>query len=127
MEAAARVVPDYPLVVVVSRDVDAALAGWRAQATGTAARTLALGLLAALLLAIVVRQLRRLDTAHESLQASRERFALAVEGSDDGIWDWSRTTDMIFASARARELYGLPPGPEKTPRAQWSAQLQVHP
>jgi PAS domain S-box-containing protein len=125
--AAARVVPDYPLVVVVSRDVDAALAGWRAQATGTAARTLALGLLAALLLAIVMRQLRRLDTAHESLQASRERFALAVEGSDDGIWDWTQATDIIFASARARELYGLPPGPEKTPRAQWFAQIQVHP
>jgi PAS domain S-box-containing protein len=120
-------VPDYPLVVVVSRDVDPALAAWRAQAMGTAVRTLALSLLAALLLAIVARQLRRLDAAHASLGASRERFALAVAGSDDGIWDWNRHSDTIFASARARELFGLPPGPEKTLREQWLAQIRVHP
>ncbi|HET7526012.1 MAG TPA: PAS domain-containing protein, partial [Burkholderiaceae bacterium] len=125
--ATARVVPDYPLAVVVSRDVEPALAEWRAQAMGTAVRTLALSLLAALLLATVTRQLRRLDAAHASLAASRERFALAVAGSDDGIWDWDRHSDAIFASARARELYGLPPGPEATPREQWLAQVRVHP
>ena len=94
---------------------------------GTALRTLALGLLAVLLLAVLARQLRRLDAAHESLKESRERFALAVAGSDDGIWDWERDSDAIFASARARELYGLPPGPEMTPRDAWLAQVQVHP
>ena len=75
----------------------------------------------------MARQLRRLDAAHASLGASRERFALAVAGSDDGIWDWNRHSDTIFASARARELFGLPPGPEKTPREQWLAQIRVHP
>jgi PAS domain S-box-containing protein len=124
---AVRAVPDYPLAVAVSRDVGVALAGWRAQATGTALRTLALGAMAALLLAIVTRQLRRLDSARDSLQASRERFALAVAGSDDGIWDWDRHTDVVFASARARELYGLPPGPDTTPRERWFEQVQVHP
>jgi PAS domain S-box-containing protein len=125
--AAVRVVPDYPLAVVVSRDVDAALAEWRGQAMGTGARTLAMGLLAVMLLAIVNRQVRRLDAAHESLQASRERFALAVAGSDDGIWDWNSKSGAIFASARARQIYGLPPGPDTTPRDQWFAQVQVHP
>ena len=124
--AVMRVVPDYPLVVVISRDVDAALAEWRGQAMGTAVRTLALGLLAVLLLMIVTRQLRRLEAVHGSLQASRERFALAVAGSDDGIWDWNRQGNVIFASARARELYGLPPGPDSTPSDQWFAQVQVH-
>ncbi|MBL0390228.1 PAS domain-containing protein [Ramlibacter monticola] len=124
---ALRDVPEYPLAVVVSRDARAALAEWRAQATGTVLRTLALGLLAVVLLAVLARQLRRLDAAHESLRDSRERFALAVAGSDDGIWDWERGTDAIFASARARELYGLPPGPEKTTREAWHAQVQVHP
>src|SRR5499427_6068335 len=124
---AVRAVPDYPLSIVVSRDVGVALAGWREQASGTALVTLALGMMAALLLATVTRQLRRLDSARDSLQASRERFALAVAGSDDGIWDWNGRTDLIFASARARELYGLPPGPETTPRKEWQAQLQVHP
>ncbi|AMO22681.1 hypothetical protein UC35_07045 [Ramlibacter tataouinensis] len=122
-----RDVPDYPLAVVVLRDVQPALAEWRAQAIGTTLRTLALSLLAALLLAILARQLRRLDAAHESLKDSRERFALAVAGSDDGIWDWERESDAIFASPRARELYGLPPGPETTPRKEWLEQVQVHP
>jgi len=124
---AVRAVPDYPLAVVVSRDVQTALAEWRAQAIGTALRTLALGLLGVLLLALLARQLRRLDVANESLKDSRERFALAVAGSDDGIWDWDRATDAVFASARARELYGLPPGPEETPRDAWHAQVHVHP
>ena len=124
---AVRAVPDYPLAVVVSRDVQTALAEWRAQAIGTALRTLALSLLGVLLLALLARQLRRLDAANESLKDSRERFALAVAGSDDGIWDWDRASDAVFASARARELYGLPPGPDETPRDAWHAQVQVHP
>ena len=124
---AVRAVPDYPLAVFVTRDADVALAPWRAQSVSTAGRMLALGLLAALLLVVVSRQLQRLDAAHDSLAASRERFALAVAGSDDGIWDWDRRTDVVYASARARELYGLPPGPDTTPRDVWFAQIQWHP
>ena len=40
--AAVRAVPDYPLAVVVSRDVEPRSPTWRAQAIGTALRTLAL-------------------------------------------------------------------------------------
>lgn len=124
---AVRSVPEYPLEVIVTRDADVALAQWRNQAWGTAARTLALATLAALLLTLLLRQLARLDRVRDSLQASRERFALAVAGSDDGIWDWDQTSDSVFASARARELLGLPPRPELVSRDQWFASLQFHP
>jgi PAS domain S-box-containing protein len=124
---AMRPVPDYPLVVVVSRDADAALGPWRAQALGSAARTLALAALAAVLLAFATRQLRRLDAARHSLEASRERFALAAAGADDGIWDWDLAAGTAYESARARELQGLPPGPETQPLAELQAALQVHP
>ncbi|GMV57723.1 MAG: hypothetical protein AMXMBFR72_08370 [Betaproteobacteria bacterium] len=124
---AVRPVPDYPLEVIVTRDTRTALARWREQAWGTAARTLALAVLAALLLALLMRQLARLAAVRDKLDASRERFALAVAGSDDGIWDWDQRSDSVFASARARELLGLPPGPEMQPRAQWFAALQFHP
>ena len=43
---ALKLVPDYPLAVVVTRDVASALAPWRAQSLGTALRTLALSALA---------------------------------------------------------------------------------
>nr|WP_246312170.1 PAS domain-containing protein [Aquabacterium terrae] len=122
-----RPVPDYPLVIVVSRDADAALAPWRAQALGSAARTLALAGLAAVLLAFVTRQLKRLDTARASLEVSQERYALAAAGADDGIWDWDLAAGTAYESARARELQGLPPGPETQPLTALQDSLQVHP
>lgn len=120
-------VPDYPMIVLVSRDTAAALAPWREQAIGTGVRTLALGALAALLLALLTRQLSRLRMASASLEASKERFAAAVAGSDDGIWDWDVQTHRVFASARAREILALPPGPEMNQGDQWFASLQFHP
>jgi PAS domain S-box-containing protein len=125
--AAVRAVPDYSLDVVVTRDAKTALAGWRAQATGTALRTLALALLAALLLELLRRQLQRLVSARASLEMTRERFALAVAGSDDGIWDWDKRTGLIFVSPRARELFGVPPGPDTLPMNDWYATLHFHP
>ena len=124
---ALKEVPEYPLVVLVTRDTAAALARWREQAIGTAGRTLVLGTLAALLLALLTRQLSRLRATSQSLATSRERFAAAVAGSDDGIWDWDVKARRIFASARAREILGLPPGPEQSDAAKWFDSLRVHP
>jgi PAS domain S-box-containing protein len=124
---AARPVPDYPLVVVVSRDVSAALAPWRAQALRAGLNTLALATLAALLLAVVMRQLARLDRARASLEVSQERYALAAAGSDDGIWDWDLQAGTAYESRRARELQGLPLQPETQPLAELQASLRYHP
>ncbi|MFM9908215.1 MAG: PAS domain-containing protein, partial [Chitinophagaceae bacterium] len=44
----------------------------------------------------------------QSLKNSEERFHLAVEGSSDGIFDWSITDDKAFFSPRFRELMGYP-------------------
>jgi PAS domain S-box-containing protein len=124
---AIRQVPDYPLAVLVTRDTDVALAPWREQAIGTTVRTLALGTLAALLLALVSRQLARLRAATTLHETSKERFAAAVAGSDDGIWVWDVQERRVFASARAREILGLPPGPEKNDAAEWFNSLRFHP
>ena len=120
-------VPEYPLAIVVTRDSGVALAPWRAQATGSVIRTLALSLLAALLLAMLRRQFQRLDRTRASLEVSRERFALAAAGSDVGIWDWDVAGDRIFASARAREIFGAGPGPDSVSRDDWFASVQIHP
>jgi PAS domain S-box-containing protein len=127
--SALKLVPDYPLAVIVTRDAAAALAPWRTQSIGTAVRTLALSALAALLLYIVTRQLSRLRRAGESLEESQERFSLAVAGSDDGIFDWDYRTGKAFGSARGREILGLPPGPEMQTLGEWFAALerQFHP
>jgi PAS domain S-box-containing protein len=116
----AKLVPDYPLAVIVTRDAASALAPWRAQSIGTGLRTLALSALAVILLFILMRQVSRLQT-------TQERYALAVAGSDDGVWEYDFVNNRVFASPRAREISGLPPGPEMQSIEEWNAQLKIHP
>ena len=67
--------------------------------------------------------------AEVALQESQERFALAVDGSDDGIWDWNYATGQAFGSKRGREILGMPDGPEVQSIDSWFAQMeqQLHP
>ena len=115
-----KLVPDYPLAVIVTRDVKSVLAPWGQQSIRMALRTLVLSALAAMLLAVLLRQLRR-------FQVTQERYALAVAGSEDGVWDYDFINNRVFASARAREISGLPPGPEVQTIEAWNAELKIHP
>ena len=112
---AARMVPDYGLVVIVARDAQIVFANWRSLAWGLAVRTLALATLAGLLIALTLRQLVRLDAARGSLEVSEKRYALAAAGSDDGLWDWDLAAGVGYESARARDLQGLALQPETQP------------
>jgi len=43
-----------------------------------------------------------------ALQESEERYALAVLGSKDGIWDWGVADGAFYCSPRWNEMLGLP-------------------
>ncbi len=43
----------------------------------------------------------------EALRISEERFALAMEGANEGIWDWDIDADLLHLSPRHQEIIGL--------------------
>jgi diguanylate cyclase (GGDEF)-like protein/PAS domain S-box-containing protein len=47
--------------------------------------------------------------AEQALKRSEERFTLAAEGANDGLWEWDLRTQQVYFSGRWRALVGLPP------------------
>jgi diguanylate cyclase (GGDEF)-like protein/PAS domain S-box-containing protein len=60
-----------------------------------------------------------------ALRDSETRYALAVRGTNDGLWDWDLRTDEVFYSARWKAMLGYEDGELGTRPDDWLR--RVHP
>ncbi len=124
--AATRFIPKGNLAILVRLDREEAFAeadrlGQMALVAPAAA--LAFAILVALVLAqwpiliqtaddrtrLLEAQIRESQAAQAALAESEERFALAVAGSNEGIWDWDIASNQVYFAPRFKELLGFQP------------------
>ncbi|BAL26166.1 EAL domain-containing protein [Azoarcus sp. KH32C] len=49
-----------------------------------------------------------LQQAATRLRESEQRYELAIQGANDGLWDWDIVADQVYCSPRCAEIAGLP-------------------
>jgi PAS domain S-box-containing protein len=119
-------VRDTPFVLAVTRDASVALHSWRDEAVRLAVRTAIVAFLGLIAIWALWRQLRLVETGERALRDSEERYALAMEGANEGHWDWDLTTDRLFLSAKMAIMEGRGTDQVITTRATWLSQIDIH-
>src|SRR6267143_790730 len=95
---------------------------------GAIAILLSLGLLFGWLLRRAHGELEGLVAQRTAaLRLSEERYARALQASNDGIWEWNSATDEMFISERARDLWSVPSGAAVRTRAELKKVGGFHP
>ncbi len=65
--------------------------------------------------------------AEEALRVSEERYALALEASEEGHFDIDLQAGDIFVSARVNEIYGFPAQAQTLNRSEFLERIPFHP
>jgi PAS domain S-box-containing protein len=117
----------FPLVMAVTREKNIAFQSWRADYYGVAARTLVFMLLWTFVIGALVYQLRRIELGERALRQSEGRYALAMEGANEGHFDWDFEQDGSFLSPHMKLLHGRRADAPVSTREAWIAALEIHP
>ncbi len=63
--------------------------------------------------------------AEHALKRSVERFALAAEGANDGLWEWDLRTQECYFSERWRAMIGVPAPAGMSRPEEWLARVHA--
>ncbi len=76
-------------------------------------------------LVAVYTDITELKHREEELGESEERYALAMKGANDGLWDWDLGKNEIYISPLIQTLLGLQSSDLETTPAEWES--RIHP
>ncbi|MFZ5967298.1 MAG: bifunctional diguanylate cyclase/phosphodiesterase [Bacillota bacterium] len=71
------------------------------------------------------QQFEELEKHRDALMISDQRYELAVEGANDGIWDWDLASDIFFYSLKWKTAFGYTE--EELPNTYDSWKQLLHP
>ncbi|HEY9810167.1 MAG TPA: PAS domain S-box protein [Halomicronema sp.] len=66
------------------------------------------------------------EQAEAQLRESQERWQLALQGSNDGIWDWNIRNHENFFSPRCKEMLGYAEGEFEDNLYEWTKRMHPH-
>lgn len=121
--AAVRDHPDGKILAILGMDI--AAADWKIVIFRHRLAPLCLSMLLVLISLLVYGGRRRLLTAAARTEASEERFSLAMQGANDGLWDWNVVTGEVYFSPQWKRMLGLDPAAPLSDLRQWTE--LIHP
>lgn len=104
---------------------EAATGGWTSQRAAFILLGLGVMILLTAVTALIVRQALNQQQTEADLKRARERYDLAVSGTNDGIWDWDLTSNAIYFSPVWFRILGYLPGELPAETSTWSN--NIHP
>jgi PAS domain S-box-containing protein len=119
-------VRNTPLRLTVTRDAALALQPWSNETLRVAIRVVIVVLLGSLLVVLLLRQIKRVATSQRALRESEERYALAMEGANEGHWDWDVKADRLFLSPRMKTLDGQSVDSPVGSGLEWLHRASIH-